>query len=100
MFYIYILYSQSADKYYVGYTNNVEKRLNEHNSSDRNTYTSKHRPWVLSAAFECGDIAAEAMKIEKFIKKQKSRQLIERIIGGDKLTGILARLVSVPYLRD
>ncbi len=28
------------------------------------------------------------MKIEQFIKKQKSRRLIEKIIEGDELTGV------------
>jgi putative endonuclease len=71
MFYIYILYSPSSDKYYVGYSNDYERRLIEHNSSPKNTFTSKHRPWHLKAVFACGNIEASAMQIEKFIKKQK-----------------------------
>ncbi|MCB8994752.1 MAG: GIY-YIG nuclease family protein [Bacteroidales bacterium] len=31
MFYIYILYSAKYDKYYVGHTDNVPRRLEEHN---------------------------------------------------------------------
>jgi len=30
MFFIYILYSESSDKYYIGYTENVEKRFYFH----------------------------------------------------------------------
>jgi len=100
MYYIYILYSKSSEKFYVGYTGNIEKRVNEHNNSERNTYTSKHRPWVLAAAFECGEVEAEAIKIEKFIKKQKSRSLLEKLINGNEFNEILAQLVRVPNVRD
>jgi predicted GIY-YIG superfamily endonuclease len=30
MYYVYILYSKEKDRYYIGQTENVEKRLNEH----------------------------------------------------------------------
>jgi len=100
MFYLYILYSESSDKYYVGYTRDYRRRFHEHNHSDRITFTSKHRPWILKAVFACGEIEGDAIRLERFIKKQKSRKLIERIIGGEVLTGILAQLVSVPYVRD
>ena len=100
MYYLYILYSSSADKFYVGYTNDYLRRLSEHNSSDRLTFTSKHRPWVLAAAFACGELESEAMKVERFVKKKKSRKLIERIINEETLDGILAHLVRVPHVRD
>ena len=40
------------------------------------------------------------MKIERFIKKQKSRRLIEKIVIGESLEGKLAQLVRVPHVRD
>jgi len=100
MYYLYILYSASSDKYYVGYTDNFERRFHEHNHSESLTYTSKHRPWDLKAVFFCSESIAGAMKIEKFIKRQKSRKLLEKMIVGEELDGILAQLVRVPYLRD
>ncbi|RWU04342.1 GIY-YIG nuclease family protein [Pedobacter chitinilyticus] len=100
MFYLYILYSDNSDKYYIGYTNDYERRFHEHNHSDRTTFTSKHRPWILKVVFECGEIEIEAIHLERFIKKQKSRKLLERLIDGEALTGILAQLVRVPYVRD
>ncbi len=96
MFYIYFLYSENSDIYYVGYTDNYTRRFWEHNNSDKDTYSKKHRPWTLKAVFEVGNDRSIAMQIEKFIKKQKSRKLIERIISGEKLYGILARMVRVP----
>jgi hypothetical protein len=34
MFYVYILYSESADRYYIGHTNDSERRLIEHKTSE------------------------------------------------------------------
>jgi putative endonuclease len=101
MYYIYILYSPTSDLYYVGYTNDYVRRLNEHNHQDYfDTFTSKHRPWSLSAVFECGDSEKEAIKIERFIKKQKSRRFIEKMLKTEKFEGMLAQLVRVPHVRD
>ncbi len=52
------------------------------------------------ALFECGKNRAIAMKIEKYIKKQKSRTLIEKMINGPELFGVLDQLVRVPHVRD
>jgi len=51
MFFIYILYSDTADKYYVGYSDNPQRRLYEHNNNFRNTYTKKNGTWVLKVQF-------------------------------------------------
>ncbi|NGF57028.1 GIY-YIG nuclease family protein [Parapedobacter sp. SGR-10] len=79
-YYLYILYSESSDKYYIGQTNDVEGRLLAHNSSDRKTYTSKHRPWVLLKSFTFPD-RCTAMLVEKTVKKKKSRRIIQEIIA-------------------
>ncbi len=101
MYYIYILYAASTDKFYVGYSDDPQRRLIEHNSKPFNTFTSKYRPWSLRAVFACSENKGDAMRIEKFIKQQKSRKLIEQLIQEDYLpSGYLAQLIRVPYLRD
>jgi putative endonuclease len=100
MYYIYIIYSESADMYYIGSTDAPQRRIEEHNTSYSNTFTSKFRPWAMAALFECSYDRATAMRIEKFIKKQKSRTLIEIMVSGAALSGELAQLVKVPHLRD
>ncbi len=99
-YFIYILYSIKSDVYYVGYTSNIKTRLHQHNFGERLTYTSKHRPWELKALFYCSESESDAVRIESFIKKQRNRLFIERLITSDQLTGILAQLVRVPKLRD
>ncbi|MDR4988541.1 MAG: hypothetical protein RG741_06870, partial [Bacteroidales bacterium] len=74
--------------------------LFQHNNSERLTFTSKNRPWSLLAVFECGTVRKEALNMERFIKRQKNRQLIQRMIRGEPLEGRLAQLVRVPHLRD
>jgi len=66
MFYTYILYSKSARKHYYGHTNNLDKRLNEHNSG-LSKFTKKYSPWEL-IYFETFQNRSEAMKRENFSK--------------------------------
>jgi putative endonuclease len=101
MFYIYILYSPSSDKYYLGFSNDPNRRLVEHNTNPFNTYTSKHRPWILKTYFKCSKSEQYARNVERFIKKQKSRKLLEQLCDPSFIpTGFLAQLVRVPDIRD
>ncbi len=80
MYYLYILYSKSSDRYYIGHTNDPKRRLEEHNTSPFRTYTSKHRPWILEAAFPISKNRGETMRVERYLKKLKSRRVIEQLI--------------------
>jgi putative endonuclease len=67
MFHVYILYSKSLQQYYVGSTDDIAKRLLQHNSGIGN-FTSKGIPWdlVWSVSFETRQLAvALEMKIKK-----------------------------------
>jgi putative endonuclease len=100
MFYIYILYSPSSDLTYVGYSENPWERLKQHNTKEEGTFSSKHKPWGLKAVFEAGT-HSEAVILERFIKKQKSKKLIEKLIDPTFIPeGKLAQLVRVPHVRD
>ena len=101
MFYIYILYSSEHDLHYVGHTQDAESRLHQHNYGDFNTYTSKFRPWKIAALFEVGTTRKDAVRLEIYIKRQKSRNLILKLTDpGFEPTGILAELVRVPRVRN
>ena len=80
MFIVYILYSSSIDKYYVGFTNDLERRLLEHNRK-KGKYTDVGIPWVVVHQ-EHYSLKSEAMKREKQIKQQKSRQYILSILSS------------------
>jgi len=100
-FYIYILHSISSDKYYVGYSTDPVRRVIEHNTKPFTTFTSKYRPWDLIVYFNCGIEESVAIKLERFIKKQKSKKFIEKLCDPTfKPEGFLALLVRVPHVRD
>ncbi|MDP2422748.1 MAG: GIY-YIG nuclease family protein [Bacteroidales bacterium] len=96
MYYIYILKSESAGSYYVGHTDDPVRRLAEHNHSVHLTFTSKYRPWIMVALFECSEDRRTAQKLENFIKHQKSKSFLEKMIHSEKFSGILAQLAKVP----
>ena len=99
-YYLYILYSASSDRYYVGYSADVASRLAQHNFSDRSTYTSKHRPWALVKQLELGGNRGFAMRIERAVKRMKSRKFVEWIISDVQEVSQLAQQVRVPTCRD
>ena len=76
-FTVYILYSPGYDKFYIGQTNNLNVRIIAHNNSDRNTYTSKYRPWQLFWNLNVANRSI-AMKIEKYLKN-KNKEFFRRL---------------------
>jgi len=81
-FFVYILYSATVDKYYVGHTNDINRRLTEHNDllADSGKYCVKNGPWKLVYSESRFQTRADAMAREKQIKSWKSRKKIEEII--------------------
>ncbi len=65
-YYTYILKSLSHGTYYYGSTENIDKRLKEHNAG-RQKYTKGRSPWVLHY-FEVFEKRSEAMQRERFFK--------------------------------
>ena len=77
-FYTYIAYNNKHDKFYIGQTNNLDRRTVEHNLGVSN-YTSKYDgEWEL-VYYETFDSRSEAMKRERFFKKQKNKNFYRRI---------------------
>ena len=79
-YFIYILYSEKCDKFYVGQTQDLDKRLIEHNSGKGGAFSSTCMPWVLKYSEEFAN-RSEAVKREKEIKNKKSRKYIEWLIS-------------------
>jgi putative endonuclease len=78
-YYVYIIHSQSNDKYYIGYSHNPNERLEKHNLG-ATTSTRTGRPWVLVYIDECKD-KSSAIRRESEIKRMKSRKYIENLIN-------------------
>jgi len=79
-FVVYILYSISIDKYYVGHTDDIERRLTEHNTGQTRYTSSRGNPWKLVYQ-ENYPSRSLAIKKEREIKAQKSRKYIENLIA-------------------
>ncbi|MBS1505093.1 MAG: GIY-YIG nuclease family protein [Bacteroidetes bacterium] len=75
MFYVYVLYSASFEKIYVGFTSDLTARFNSHNQLSKKGWTVKFRPWLLAYSEEFAT-KAEAMKREKELKSAKGRLFI------------------------
>ena len=73
---VYILYSISADLFYIGCTSDLEVRVRYHLTKEfQNSFTAKYADWELF--FEITDLTMrQARKIETHIKKMKSRKYI------------------------
>jgi putative endonuclease len=79
MHYLYILYSSSIDKYYVGETADFEERLQQHNNGFyKGSYTKRASDWEKVLLLEF-DTINQAKRAEIFVKKMNSRKFIERL---------------------
>lgn len=79
-YFLYILYSSKLDKYYIGHTNNLERRIYEHNLGKEN-FTRKGIPWELrfSRSFISNTAATHE---ESRLKKCKNRKYLEKYIAA------------------
>ena len=78
-YFVYILKSKNHNKTYIGYTNNLERRLKEHNSG-KSIFTSKFVPWELAYKEEFAQ-EIEARKKEKYYKSSAGRRKIKLLIS-------------------
>jgi predicted GIY-YIG superfamily endonuclease len=70
--YVYILQSlQEADHFYTGITDDLEARLQKHNSGDV-THTAKYRPWTIKTYIAFTD-GKRAVAFEKYLKSGSGR---------------------------
>jgi putative endonuclease len=78
-FTVYLLYSPSFDKTYVGFTSNLEARLLSHNELGTKDWATKYKPWTLVHT-EIFESKSEAMAREKFYKSGIGRNLFLQIL--------------------
>lgn len=76
---VYILESIRSQKYYIGYTNDLERRLSEHNDVSRKGWTRIYAPWRIIYSRIC-ETRADAMKEEKHLKSFKNRATLEKYL--------------------
>jgi putative endonuclease len=80
MHFVYIIYSATTDKYYVGETVDIDLRLQQHHQSFfKGASTTFAKDWELKLLIKLKD-RLEARKIESYIKAMKSKKFIEQLI--------------------
>ncbi|WP_350284433.1 GIY-YIG nuclease family protein [uncultured Croceitalea sp.] len=79
MHYVYVIQSIKDGSFYVGATTNLANRIKQHNSSELNGGVIKRKiPWQYFYTLEVEN-SKVAFKIERHIKKMKSRIYIENL---------------------
>jgi len=80
-FIVYILFSPTKNKYYVGYTSqSIHERLKKHNTNHKG-FSGSVADWEIKHQEYFKD-KLEALKRERQIKSWKSRKVIETLIAG------------------
>lgn len=80
MFYVYILKSKSCGRYYIGHTEDVDKRLERHNNG-LVTSTKHYIPWEI-IHIENFQARTEAHKREVQIKSYKGGNAFKKLIDS------------------
>jgi putative endonuclease len=73
-FTLYILFSKNKNKFYIGHSDNMTRRINEHNSG-QNKSTKSGKPWEIVYQKEF-QTKSEAGKEEARLKRMKSKKYI------------------------
>ena len=82
MHFVYVLHSEARQRYYIGSTGDLDRRLVQDNSS-RIGYTKVGRPWRL--VYSEGYVTkTEALKRERYLKRMKSARFVEDLLTVEK----------------
>ena len=77
--FVYIIYSETANRFYIGETCEVVERINQHNTGFYGSAFSKQASdWELFWSLECQS-RNQALRIEKHIKEMRNRKFYENL---------------------
>jgi len=77
-YFVYILFSEKLNRFYSGYTSDIENRMVYHQQAESHKFTSNADDWKLYLQIECTS-KNQALAIEKHIKKMKSKVYIKNL---------------------
>ena len=78
MYFVYILQSEKINRFYIGYTSNLDLRMQFHENAESRKYTYNADDWTLFFSIAC-ESKTQALAIEKHIKAMKSKVYIENL---------------------
>ncbi len=76
MYYTHCLQSIKNNRLYIGYTSDLKRRFEEHNTKIGGDFTSKNGPWKL-IFYEAFIDKKDAEKQERFYKKGCGREVLK-----------------------
>jgi len=82
-FWVYILQSQTSGRYYFGQTDNIEKRLAQHNDPNNHLAQTTKRflgPWQLTWSIQMEN-RSEAIRLERKIKNRGISRFLKDLSG-------------------
>lgn len=92
MHYVYIIHSAKLNRFYVGETADLDRRIAWHNNGEfKDSSTALAKDWALFWQLECASIEV-ARKIELHIKRMKSRTYYHNLVRYQDIT---ARLIEL-----
>ncbi len=77
-YYVYVLVSQKGNKFYIGFTENLIKRIAQHNNGD-SLATAPRRPLEL-IFYEAYKNKYDALRREKYLKTSKGRTTLKTML--------------------
>ena len=78
MYYVYVLLSEKDNNFYIGFTENIEQRLEEH-SAGKNISTKLRRPFKL-LYYEAHTSKFDALRRERYFKTSKGNTTLKQIL--------------------
>lgn len=96
MKYVYILRSiLHPDKFYIGLTDNLERRLKQHQNPSKSAYTRRFAPWRLETHV-CFTDDKVAARFETYLKSHSGRAFLKkRLITGEGVTDSFKKAKSL-----
>lgn len=76
---VYVLRSTKTGAFYIGQTNNLERRLAQHNDSTRESWASRRGPWKVVHEVTFAN-RSDAVQRERQLKSLKSRKVLLELI--------------------
>lgn len=82
-FFVYSIYNKNCNKFYIGQTKDLDKRIFLHNNKVFKGYTSKFEGSWKVIYKEIFDNRGDALKREKQLKSFQGRKFIKSIIDSE-----------------
>lgn len=82
---VYILYSQKLRRHYIGYSSDIDVRMEFHKNAEARKFTAKADEWELFFEIKCKN-KLQGLAIEKHIKSMKSKVYIQNLKKYPEMT--------------